>query len=275
MLSNDKIIGIYCFVDDLLKGIGHKEDSRRKVSDSEIITTAMVSALYFGGHLDNARHMMKMTGMIPRMLDKSRFCRRFHQLEPLLCMLFFQIGQHIKNIAGATDYVIDSFPVAVCDNIRISRCKLLQGKKWWGKQCSMRRYFYGVKVQVLTTSSGIPVEFCFVPGSENDVQALKKLPMTVAPESKIYGDSAYTDYTIEDDMRDGDLIELMIQRKSNSKRPDEPWIRFLKLQMRKGIETTFSMLKGLFLRKIHAVTFKGFILKILMFIIGFTFNKLV
>jgi len=196
-------------------------------------------------------------------------------LEPLLCMLFFQIGQHIKNIAGATDYVIDSFPVAVCDNIRISRCKLLQGKKWWGKQCSMRRYFYGVKVQVLTTSSGIPVEFCFVPGSESDVQALKKLPMTVAPESKIYGDSAYTDYTVEDDIRNGDLIELMIQRKSNSKRPDEPWIRFLKLQMRKGIETTFSMLKGLFLRKIHAVTFKGFILKILMFIIGFTFNKLV
>jgi hypothetical protein len=35
------------------------------------------------------------------------------------------------------------------------------------------------------------------------------------------------------------------------------------------------MLKGLFLRKIHAVTFKGFLLKILMFIIGFTFNKLV
>jgi hypothetical protein len=80
---------------------------------------------------------------------------------------------------------------------------------------------------------------------------------------------------VEDDARDSDSIELMIQRKSNSKRTDEPWIRFLKLQMRKRIETTFSMLKGLFLKKIHAVTFKGFLLKILMFIIGFTFNKLV
>jgi hypothetical protein len=240
-----------------------------------VITTAIVSALYFGGHPDHGRNMMKMTGMIPQMLDKSRFCRRLHQLEGLLCSLFFQIGQQLKAIAGASDYVIDSFPVAVCDNIRISRCRLLKGKQWRGKQCSMRRYFYGVKVQVLTTSSGIPVEFCFVPGSESDVQALKKLPMAVAPESKIYGDSAYTDYTIEDDIRQADLIELMIQRKSNSKRPDEPWIRFLKEHMRKGIETTFSMLKGLFLRKIHAVTFKGFLLKILMFIIGFTFNKLV
>jgi hypothetical protein len=275
MLCNDKIIGIYCFVDDLLKGIGHLEDNRRKVSDSEIITTAIISALYFGGHLDNARHMMQMTGMIPDMLDKSRFCRRLHALDSLLWMLFFQVGQHIKAIAGASDYVVDSFPVAVCDNIRIARCRMLKGKQWRGKQCSMRRYFYGVKVQVLTTTSGIPVEFCFVPGSESDVQALKKLPMTVSAESNVYADSGYTDYTIEDDMRNTDFINLMVQRKSNAKRKDEPWIRFLKEHMRKGIETTFSLLKGLFLKKIHAVTFKGFLLKIVMFIIGFTFNKLV
>jgi len=47
MLTGDKIISIYCIVDDILKGIKHKEDSRRRVSDSEIITTALVSALYF------------------------------------------------------------------------------------------------------------------------------------------------------------------------------------------------------------------------------------
>ena len=96
MLSEDKIIGIFCLVDDLLKGIGHLEDNRRKVSDSEVITTAIVSALYFGGHSDHGRNMMKMTGMIPQMLDKSRFCRRLHQLEALLCSLFFQIGQQLK-----------------------------------------------------------------------------------------------------------------------------------------------------------------------------------
>ena len=44
MLSEDKIISIYCFVDDLLKGCGWEEDIRRKVSDSEVITTAIVSA---------------------------------------------------------------------------------------------------------------------------------------------------------------------------------------------------------------------------------------
>jgi hypothetical protein len=274
MLTEDKIIGIYCIVDDILKGIGHYEDSRRRVSDSEVITTAIVSALYFGGHLDNGRGFMKMTGMGPAMLDKSRFNRRLHEVSELIFSMFWQLGHCLKSMAGASEYVIDSFPVAVCDNIRISRCKLLRGKQWRGKQCSMRRYFYGVKVQVLVNSSGIPVEFGFVPGCESDVQALKKLPLAVAAESKIYGDSAYTDYQAEDDMRETDLVQLMIQRKSNSLRPDEPWIRFIKEQMRKGIETSFSEIKALFLRKIHAVTFKGFLLKLVMFILAFTLNKL-
>lgn len=170
--------------------------------------------------------------------------------------------------------MIDSFPVAVCDNIRISRSKLLKGKQWRGKQCSMKRYFYGVKVQVLVNSTGIPVGFGFVPGSESDVQALKKLPLAVAAESRIYGDAAYTDYQAEDDMKTTELVELMICRKSNSKRPDQPWVRFIKEQMRKGIETSFSQIKALFLRKIHAVTFKGFLIKLVLFILAFTLNKI-
>ncbi len=275
MLTGDKVIGIYCIVDDILKGIGHKDDSRRKVSDSEIITTAIVSALYFGGHMDNARGFMKLTGFVPAMLDKSRFNRRLHHVGELVLSLFWQLGHCLKSMAGASEYVIDSFPVAVCDNIRISRCKLLKGKQWRGKQSSMRRYFYGVKVQVLVNASGIPVEFGFVPGCESDVQALKKLPLAVAAESKIYGDAAYTDYQIEDQIKETDMIELMIQRKSNSKRADQPWVAFLKEQMRKGIETSFSEIKALFLRTIHAVTFKGFLIKLVMFILAFTLNKLI
>jgi hypothetical protein len=217
---------------------------------------------------------MKMTKMVPQMLDKSRFNRRLHLVGDLVFSMFWQLGHDLKSMAGASEYVIDSFPVAVCDNIRISRCKLLKGKQWRGKQSSMRRYFYGVKVQVMINAQGIPVEFGFVPGCESDVQALKKLPLAVAPESKIYGDSAYTDYQAEDDMKEAEMIDLMICRKSNSKRPDEPWIRFIKEYMRKGIETAFSQIKALFLRKIHAVTFKGFLIKLVMFILAFTLDQL-
>lgn len=35
-----EIITVYGIIDDLLKAIGHNEDSRREMSDAEIITTA-------------------------------------------------------------------------------------------------------------------------------------------------------------------------------------------------------------------------------------------
>ncbi len=88
MLTGDKIISIYCIVDDILKGICYKEDSRRKVSDSEVITTGVVSALYFGGHIDNGRSFMKMSGMVPAMLDKSRFNRRG---SPIVRYTFYDV----------------------------------------------------------------------------------------------------------------------------------------------------------------------------------------
>ena len=109
MLSGGRIIALYCIVDDLLKAMRHHEDSRVRVSDSEVITTAFVAVLYFGGHLDNARHFMQMQGYVPRMLDKSRFCSRLHQLSDFVLLLFDTVGKQLKDLAGAATYRLDAF----------------------------------------------------------------------------------------------------------------------------------------------------------------------
>lgn len=273
MLSEGKIIALYCIVDDMLKGTHHYQDCRMKVSDSEVITTAFISVLYFGGHLDNARQFMKMKGYVPAMLDKSRFCRRLHRLCDLLMAMFFQMGQYLKDVAGASDYILDSFPVAVCDNVRIKRCRVVQDEAFRGKHSAMGRYFYGIRVQLLTLA-GVPVEFCLVPGKENDTQGLRKLPLQVSPESVIYMDAGYTDYKAEDNIMDAELIRLMVGRKANSTRKDDPYLRYLKETMRKNIESTISELKARMLRNIHAVTMQGFLLKVALFVIAFAFEKI-
>ena len=73
--------------------------------------------------------------------------------------------------------------------------------------------------------------------------------------------SAYTNYETEGQLLETDLIALKVHRKSNSKRKDSTSAAFIKDYMRKSIETTISKVKGPFLRKIHAVTFKGWTLK--------------
>ena len=59
------------------------------------------------------------------MLSKSRLNRRLHAIKPDLWQALFGVLAEIfkeRNDDGA--YVVDSLPVAVCDNIRIGRCRL-------------------------------------------------------------------------------------------------------------------------------------------------------
>ena len=50
----EKTIAIYVFIDDLLKEIAHKEPTNRNMSDAVIVTTVLVSAIYFSGHHEKA-----------------------------------------------------------------------------------------------------------------------------------------------------------------------------------------------------------------------------
>jgi len=137
----------------------------------------------------------------------------------------------------------------------------------------MRRYFYGYNVHILSTADGIPVEYTFLPGSKHDSNALKQMPLLVAAGSKIYADNAYTNYSIEDMLKDAENIDLLVARRSTSKRKHEPYVEYLISTMRKRIETTFSEISNFFPKTIHAVTEYGFILKVVIFIFGYAILK--
>jgi hypothetical protein len=66
----NQIITVYAIIDDLLKAIGHEEDCRRGMSDAEIITTALVAAIFFDGNHRKACDYMKDHKLIPNMLEK-------------------------------------------------------------------------------------------------------------------------------------------------------------------------------------------------------------
>ena len=269
----DKTIAIYVFIDDLLKDLAHYEPTNRNMSDAEVITTVLVSAIYFSGHHEKAMSFMSSTGMVKHMLSKSRFNRRLHQIRELVVDLFFQLSAVIKELNISSEYSIDSFPIHTCDNIRIANSKLIQGEIYRGRKVSMRRYFYGYNVHVLCTADGIPVEYTFLPGRSHDSNALKQMPFLLPPGSKVYADAAYTNYVIEDMLKDAEGIELLSQRTSRLKRQHEPYVDYIITTMRKRIETTFSEIANFLPKKIHAVTEFGFILKMVIFIFGYAISR--
>ena len=143
---DEKIIATFCLCDDLLKAIEHPESAfPQQLNDAEVLTIALVAASCFQGRHDPARFMLAQHGYIPGRISKSRFNRRLHRLREIVATVFDCLGCLWKTLDADGVYVVDSFPVAVCDNIRIRRAKLHRDETYRGYQASKRRYFYGLK----------------------------------------------------------------------------------------------------------------------------------
>ena len=125
----------------------------------------------------------------------------------------------------------------------------------------------------MVSGKGEPVEFSLAAGSEADIAVFKELGLELPEGSIIHADKGYTDYHYEDLLEEVGL-HLKAQRKKRSKRPMAAWEEFLGKPVRQYIETVFSKLSALFSRKIHAVTSRGFELKIVCFLLAFSIQCL-
>lgn len=266
-----QIIATFCICADILKGLRHQENDQSQLSDAEVLTAAIVAAMFYAGNQAAACQMLKEQGYMPKMLSRGRFNRRLHRIRELVLVVFAALAEHWKALNANSIYSIDSFPVAVCDNIRIPRAKIYHNEAYRGYCASKKRYFYGVKVHLVVTQDGQPVEVYLTPGSTADVTLLPDLLLDFPPDSEIYADRAYTDYAFEDDFKDVDGqqgSQFLPMRKANSKRSVPPWQQYLQHTHRKIVETTASLVSQLFPKSIHAVTAAGFELKVILFVLA-------
>lgn len=271
---DDQIILIYCLCDDLLKAMHHREDPQCQMSDAEVVTTALVAAMSFAGNMERARHWLSTPHYIPHMLSKSRFNRRLHRIKPFFLILLRLLAAVWKDLNSEAVYAIDTFPVSVCDNIRIARARLYRGEAYRGYIPSKRRYFYGLKIHLMVTQQGQPVEFFLTLGSYSDVTCLMDF-FDLPPGARVCADKAYNFYQIEDELKDLAQIELLPMRKQNSRRSLPSYMRFLQYTYRRIVETTASLVERLLPKSIHAVTASGFELKVILFILACSINCLV
>jgi hypothetical protein len=268
-----QIIVVFCLCADMLKSLQHYEDRQCQMSDAEVMTTAIVAMLYFKGNFRLASQYLYEYRYIPNMLSRSRFNRRLHRIADLFLTLFLRLGETWKKLNEKSVYVIDSYPIAVCDNYRIKRSKIYHGEGFRGYIASKKRYFYGLRIHILVTEQGEPVEFFLEPGAFSDTRALGLYNFDLPEGAFVTGDKAYNDYTIEDVMREAG-IELIPLRKKNSLRPVPAYMTYFQASIRKIIETTGSLIERLLPKSIHAVTARGFELKVALFVLTSSINFL-
>lgn len=266
-------LAIYCFLDDLLKAINHQEDQRSQINDAQVLTTALIAVLDYGGNYQKSLDKIAESGMFSKTLSRSRYSRRLNRLADLIYLLFHQLGSVLKDLNYESRYRLDSFPVPLCDNIRIKRNRLTKAvsepEEYRGVISSKQRYFFGVRVQVITTIEDLPVEFSILPGGCADLQGLAELALDFAEGAEIAADAAYTEYNWEDHWWETEKVKLLVTRKKNSFRTDLPVMKDYKFWLRHPIETTIGEVEKVFPKKIHATNLGGFILKVALFLWAF------
>ncbi|GAK59391.1 transposase [Candidatus Vecturithrix granuli] len=266
----DVITMIFVLCDELLTAMNHREGPQVMMTDAEVITAGLTAAYLYGGHLENARKFLKEYGYIPGMLSESRLNRRLHAIPEFFWGALFQSLASTFKLSNLEQmYGVDSFPVPVCDNIRIDRCRLYGGEAYRGYIASKRRYFYGLRVYMIVTASGEPVEFILRPGAESDVSVYKALHFDLPAGATCFSDKMDNDYTHEDLLREATRIDRQPSCKRHSKRQISYHDERYKQVMRKHVESSFSNITRFFPKNIHAVTPKGFELNVVLFILAF------
>jgi hypothetical protein len=266
----EKIITLYCFFDELLKALGHKDDAQAQLSTAEVMTIATVAAEFFTGNQQAALNFLSSHHYI-KPFSKSRFNRRLHQIpESLWQLALFVLAQIHQKSNPEQVHVVDTFPVPVCRNIRIQRCKIYRDEVVRGYCASKKEYFFGLKVSLIVTEVGEPVEMLLVPGSTADITALRSMDLNLPQGSTLFGDTGFLDSQFEKALGEEAGLRLVVPRRANMKQQLDGCLGFICSVRRKRVETTFSQLTERLARSIHAVTPRGFELKVLLTVLAFS-----
>lgn len=270
-----QIVAMYFFADEVLKANHFYDDPQSHMTTAEIMTVALTAARFFYGNQRRAADFLREHRYISHFLSESHFNRRLHRIPKEWWQLLFSIlAEYFKKNHPSHEYVVDSFPIPVCDNIRIFRSKIFSGEQYRGYIANKKRFFYGIRAHVIATTNQEPIEVVFAPGCENDGKVFKRFDLDLPEESTIYADKAYNSYFDEDFFKENN-INFVAERKVNAKRQLSGYLSYLQSYWRKRIETTFSNITTLFPKKIHAVTSRGFELKVFLFILAYSLSLII
>jgi hypothetical protein len=103
-------------------------------------------------------------GLFPDILSNSRLNRRIHNI----CWnCWYAIFRFLSLIARQSDdtcyFAVDSFPVSYCQKNRIDKRKCFLQPGYLGFSASKKRYFCGIKVHMIVTNEGRPIEPVIAP----------------------------------------------------------------------------------------------------------------
>jgi hypothetical protein len=187
-MNAEWIITVFLAIDDLMTEMGYNTHCQAKASDGEVLTVAIVAAKYFHKHHKLALSILKSLHYLSGPLEYSRFNRRLHHLADWLELLLETLAVLFRQ---GQVFVIDAMPVPVCRRVRARRCKKVGGKEYCGWCEAKKEKFFGWRLDLICTPSGVPVSFSLLPASLHDLTPIHELTFVLPEGAKVFGDKGY------------------------------------------------------------------------------------
>jgi hypothetical protein len=235
-MNDDVIVATFVVIAELMQQAGHRDHPRAQVGDAEVLTVAVVAAAYFQNHHARALRVMQGLGYLSGRPSTSRFNRRLHALAAWVEGLLETLG---SLFATGKAFVLDSLPLPVCRRVRARRCRKVRGKAYCGYCAAKREPFFGWRLHLVTTPTGVPVAFAILPGGLHDLTPVHESTVALAAGACAYGDKAFDSKTDEASILADTGVRLVPIRKANM--APNLWADKLALrQHRTRIETSNS-----------------------------------
>ena len=171
----------------------------------------------------------------PQLVSYNRFVALMPSILLFLCAYLMANRGASTNIS-----YIDSTPIAVCKNIRISRNKVFAGLAARGK--TSVGWFYGFKLHLVVNEKGDLINFCLTPGNVNDRSVVTKLVRNII--GKLFGDRGYISQELFAQLF-SEGLQLITTIRKNMKNKFLPLLDKILLRKRYIIETINDQLKNI------------------------------
>ena len=243
---------MYVKIDDMLRDwpdlapVRPATSTPLTLSDAELLTMAVMSALL--GFTSERRWLRyadkELAGMFPRMIGQSGWNKRVRKA-------FFLFIRVIRMLAMDTSLwsddvrVVDSAPVQCgCSRETVKRSDAA-GWAEYGYCASHSRYFWGLRLHLVCTLTGLPVMFALAGAKADERETLLGMleaarDVTAAhPGQVIIGDKNYFGRAFEAELTERELTLLRPVRKGEARRAGQNLFKPLR-QVIESVNWTFK-----------------------------------
>ena len=252
----EQLVLVYCLADDGLKsekngGKWRKSNHNPKCTDAEIIAVAMMQSYFGAATLKRTYLLIKANDAeaFPDLPGYRQWLARLHKLSFQTGAILESVPLNIKDLEEI--YLVDSFPINMCQAIRHGRVNLLRDEgAYFGK--GTKGWFFGFKLHVLSTRTGQIVGAILLPTSYDDREGARMLADLMEEGSLVIADLGYRGVKFQTQMyeEEGVLFITRADIESSS-------LKITHSLIRTRVEGVFSSLWERFATRVYSRSWHG------------------